>query len=264
MLLHACYKADHLLCALQLFNDMISHKIIPPESAFYSLIQCYSDAGDIESALGLIKQMKEIGIEPRFRSYQPILDYTCKQKDITRSVYLATHMLRCGIVLQSEQLADIISTVSKSSLNELLNTIESIDRFIEQISQIILGLDYEDMRKVVMSFNNMSYDDVVNQGIEVESFDGLHLLSSNSHIISNQYLSNKEESTSNINVNEENTVIALNSSITSTNIHMSEITKTLLLSNYNNTIEGAEAESMSIDFYENLMLTHIIIYSQAG
>ena len=110
----------------------------------------------------------------------------------------------------------------------------------------------------------MSYDDVVNEGIEVESFDGLHLLSSNSHNFSNQYLLNKEESTSNINMNDESTVIALNNSITTTNTHMSEITKILLLSNYNNTIEGAEAESMSIDLYHNLILTQIIIYSHAG
>lgn len=72
--LSVCHDVVHLPFALELFEDMMALNLEPDEPIFLSLIRCYSSVGDVLTSLNIIKQMRDNGIEPRLRTYQPIID----------------------------------------------------------------------------------------------------------------------------------------------------------------------------------------------
>jgi pentatricopeptide repeat protein len=77
-ILVVCQDAEHLSLALEVFEDMMSMEVPPVESTFLPLIRCYCNSGDVLTSLNLIKQMRDIGLEPKLRTYQPVLDKLCE------------------------------------------------------------------------------------------------------------------------------------------------------------------------------------------
>lgn len=77
-ILVVCQESAHLPLALEVFEDMVKMDVPPIESTFLPLIRCYCSVDDVLTSLNLVKQMRDIGIEPKLRTYQPILDTLCK------------------------------------------------------------------------------------------------------------------------------------------------------------------------------------------
>lgn len=73
-ILSVCSKAAHVDKALEVFRDFVKTGLVPSENIFLPLLRCYSDAGDVDTCLDLIRQMKDVGINPKLRCYQPMFD----------------------------------------------------------------------------------------------------------------------------------------------------------------------------------------------
>jgi len=97
----------------------------PAEQAFLSLIRCYT-ADDtsavlvlpgIDRALSLVKEMDSLNLEPRLRTYQPILEAVCRTGDLQRALSLLHEMVsERGIHPNTSQMAMLLAFISNRQI----------------------------------------------------------------------------------------------------------------------------------------------------
>ena len=189
--LSVCYRQEHLQVAIDLFNEMIESGVPPTEQSYLALIRCQSDGGLVDEAIALVKHMISVGIEPKLRTYQPILESLCyKIHNPQKALEIIKHMYRQEINPRSEQLALLLETSGRnvSYLNDPWYK-ASLDEFIGNSSSDILGMTAKDIVRVVSSLNSFHneeetinlYDDetrknvsIPNPGTLLESIDTIH------------------------------------------------------------------------------------------
>ena len=176
ILLSVCQRADHLPHVIQLFNDMSLANIPPTEQSYLAMIRCYSDGGDVDKAIALVKHMISVGIEPKLRTYQPILECLCyKQKDPNSAIELIRHMYVHKIIPRSEQLTLLLETSgrNKTYLNDKYFK-SSIDELIYNCSVDIFGISLNESLRIISAINDNSKDQVVENGILIESVETIN------------------------------------------------------------------------------------------
>ena len=174
LFLSVCYKAEHLSHAMHLFNEMAAANIAPSEPAYLALIRCNTDNDDIDTSLGLIKHMIELDIEPKLRTYHPILEAICtKKKDIYQAVELVHHMKRLGVVLRSEQLTLLLECAHQTNALKVPSMLKEFEDIMEDTSKELLGMESAEMKKLVSVFSNKSNEEVDDLGILVQSKDDI-------------------------------------------------------------------------------------------
>jgi len=174
-MLSVCQKAEHLTSALELFNDMISSGTPPSEQSYLALIRCHCDGGNIDDAMALVRQMIEIGIETKLRTYQPILELLCgKLQNPTQAIAVLRHMSTQNLYPRSEQLTLILETSGRnvSSLRNLEYR-ASVDEVILNCSSEMLGITWEEAVRIAAALNVETEDSVIDNGILVESLETL-------------------------------------------------------------------------------------------
>ena len=170
LFLSVCYKAEHLPHAMRIFNDMATANIAPAEPAYLALIRCNTDNNDIETSLGLIKHMIELEIEPKLRTYHPILEAICtKKKDIYQAVELVQHMKKLGVVLRSEQLTLLLECAHHTSALKDPMMLAEFEDIMTATSKELLGMESAEMKQLVSVFSNKSSNEVDELGILVQS-----------------------------------------------------------------------------------------------
>ena len=172
-LLSICQKKEHLVNAVEIFADFISSGIPPNESAYMALIRCYSDNGQIDEALELIEQMNMNNLEPKLRTYHPVLEAVCKNNDFKGAIMIIKQMQTGSVVPRSEQLTLLLEVAASSKSLDFDEGRVQIDELLQTASIDLLGMETEEMRRVVAAFSDMSLSDVVDEGILVETRDDL-------------------------------------------------------------------------------------------
>ena len=172
-LLSICQKKEHLVNAVEIFADFISSSIPPNESAYMALIRCYSDNGQISEALELIEQMNMNNLEPKLRTYHPVLEAVCKNNDFKGAIMIMKQMQTGSVVPRSEQLTLLLEVAASSKSLDFDEGRVQIDELLQSASIDLLGMETEEMRRVVAAFCDMSLSDVVDEGILVETRDDL-------------------------------------------------------------------------------------------
>lgn len=152
--LSVCHKKEHLPFALSVFNYMIDKKIIPSEPVYLVLIRCYSDAGDIDKSLALIKQMLEINLEPKVRTYHPIIEAICKENDPNRALNLLHHMRFNGIPTNPEQILLLLEATVRTYKWTDKDYCQSLNELLEACSRELLGYTYSEMGPLVNLLTN--------------------------------------------------------------------------------------------------------------
>lgn len=168
-LLNVCSKAEHLPAALQLFEDMQCANIKHSEQAYLALIRCYAADGKIDTALRLIEEMEALAIEPRLRTYHPIFEAICATGNTLHALSMIRTMHSRGIFPKSEQMALLIETAAKSGALQDHETRESLDSLISTLSTELLGMQFEEMQRLVVALNKASPESVRDGGILVEA-----------------------------------------------------------------------------------------------
>ena len=172
-LLSICQKKEHLVNAVEIFADFISCGIPPNESAYMSLIRCYSDNGQIKEALELIDEMNRNKLGPKLRTYHPVLEAVCKNNDFKGAIMIIKQMQTGSVVPRSEQLTLLLEVAASSKSLDSNEGREQIDQLLQSASIDLLGMETQEMRRVVSAFCDIGPTDVVNEGILIETRDDL-------------------------------------------------------------------------------------------
>lgn len=172
-LLSICQKKEHLRDALAIFKDFAAGGIPPNESAFMSLIRCYSDDGQITEALALIEQMSLANLELKLRSYHPVLEAICKNNDFDAAMIMIKQMHKSNVVPRSEQLTLLLQVSATSGAIDNEVNRKQIDEMLLAASLDLLGMETEEMRRVVGAFCDLSPEEVLEEGILIETRDDL-------------------------------------------------------------------------------------------
>lgn len=105
-----------------------------------ALIRCYSDNNQIHEALNLIDEMIENNLEPKLRTYHPILEAVCKKTDFTQALFVIKEIKKQNIILRPEQLALLLEVGVKSGcLYEKISRKE-LDLVLESAALDLLGV----------------------------------------------------------------------------------------------------------------------------
>ena len=169
-LLSTCYKAEHLNSATTFFKEIFKLSVSPSEQAYLALIRCYADANQFEHALSLIESMQDLNIEIRHRTFQPILDTYLRNRDLESILNILMKMLALGIHPRSEQISVLLKCCS---LVDGTAYIEAIDALLLENSKDMVGLNYEAIKDIKAVYGNLSAEQVVDEGILVDSFDSV-------------------------------------------------------------------------------------------
>ncbi|KAI9187388.1 hypothetical protein LWI28_027525 [Acer negundo] len=92
----------------EIFQQMVSDKIVPNEATFTSLARLAVAKEDPEMAFDLVKQMKTFGIPPRLRSYGPALFGFCKTGNAHKAYEVDAHMADSGVMAEEPELAALL------------------------------------------------------------------------------------------------------------------------------------------------------------
>jgi pentatricopeptide repeat protein len=141
ILLSLCEKYEHLDAALEIMDEMINAaKIAPIEPMYVSLIRIYADGDHVDSALGILKQMGDLGMEKKLRAYQPIYESYLRQGDMHHALDLIMHAQKAdNVTFESEQLKQFLVACVETGAFEDPGYVAGTNRMIEALSKLLLG-----------------------------------------------------------------------------------------------------------------------------
>ncbi|KAI3814542.1 hypothetical protein L1987_14182 [Smallanthus sonchifolius] len=88
----------------EIYEEMVSDKVPMNEAILTSLARMAMSRDDGEMAFELVKQMKDLGINPRLRSYGPALSVFCKNGNLEKAFEIEEHMLSHGVYPEEPEL----------------------------------------------------------------------------------------------------------------------------------------------------------------
>ncbi|KAL8243013.1 hypothetical protein R6Q59_013315 [Mikania micrantha] len=88
----------------EIYEEMVSDKVPMNEAILTSLARMAMSRDDGEMAFELVKQMKDLGINPRLRSYGPALSVFCKNRNLEKAFEIEEHMLSHGVYPEEPEL----------------------------------------------------------------------------------------------------------------------------------------------------------------
>jgi pentatricopeptide repeat protein len=170
-LLSICMRKEHLINALEIYADFFAAGFPPNESAYMSLIRCYSDDGQIDEALRLIEEMNDGKDEtrPKLRTYHPILEAVCRNNDFDGAMLIIQQIKNASLVPRSEQLTLLLEVaVTSGSLNSV-DKRKLMTSLLESASIDLLGIETQEIRRVVSAYCGSNMTEVLSEGILIES-----------------------------------------------------------------------------------------------
>lgn len=88
----------------EIHKEMRMEKVLMNEATFTSVARMAMSLGDGDLAFDMVKQMKELGINPRLRSYGPALAVFCSKGDVDKAFMVEKHMLEHGVYPEEPEL----------------------------------------------------------------------------------------------------------------------------------------------------------------
>lgn len=121
-----------------IYRKMSIEKIAPNEATFTNLARLASKIEDPVMAFDLVKQMKNSGIPPKLRSYEPALFGFCKKGDADMAYEVDAHMTECGVLPDESWLSALLklsSDVKKADkVYEILHRLRSTVRQVSELT----------------------------------------------------------------------------------------------------------------------------------
>jgi len=92
----------------EIYQRMCSDKVQMNEAALTSVARMAMAMGNGDMAFDMVKQMKEMGISPKLRSYGPALSAFCSNGDIEKAFDVEKHMLENGVCPEEPELEALL------------------------------------------------------------------------------------------------------------------------------------------------------------
>ena len=148
-LMTVCHLKEHLASAITLFQEFTMIGYPPNESAYMSLIRCYADDGQIDTALSLIDEMKKHSMEMRLRAYHPIMEAAAKLGDFKSAIMTMKAMSGENVVPRAEHFVLLIEAAAKSGTIGENASAEEIDKLLHDEIFNLTDLNRDGLVRIV-------------------------------------------------------------------------------------------------------------------
>jgi pentatricopeptide repeat protein len=163
-LLLVCTKKHHLSSAVELFNELSKLVNQPSETAYMSLIRCYSDNGQIDVALSLIEEMKRESVELKLRNYHPILEAAVSLRDFDNSVLTIKQMIAETLIPRSDHFILMLEAAAMSGAFERKGDIEIIDKLLCDSLVDLSDMDHNGLIRILSAIEDISEEEAEEEG----------------------------------------------------------------------------------------------------
>ena len=130
-------------------RDPLAHIIHPPPRARITHFLTPAHAPRCPA------QMKEASIEPKLRTYHPILEAECVRGNVDAALALVPRMAADGVGLRSEQLTLILVAAARSGRLRDTACRAAVDALIATTAGELVGMEVAEMRRVVAAVGGL-------------------------------------------------------------------------------------------------------------
>ncbi|KAI3790170.1 hypothetical protein L2E82_03008 [Cichorium intybus] len=102
----------------EIYNEMVSDEVPMNEAILTSLARMAMSRNDGQMAFDLVKKMKDLGINPRLRSYGPALSVFCNSGNLEKAFEVEEHMLCHGVYPEEPELEALLRVSIEASRSD--------------------------------------------------------------------------------------------------------------------------------------------------
>lgn len=125
----------------EIFQHMVSSKVVPNEATFTSLARLAAAKEDPELAFDLVKKMKTFNLPPRLRSYGPTLFGFCKVGNAQKAYEVDAHMVESGVIAEEPELAALLKvSVDAKIPDKVYEMLHRLRASVRQVSDSTLDI----------------------------------------------------------------------------------------------------------------------------
>ncbi|RZC50313.1 hypothetical protein C5167_018738, partial [Papaver somniferum] len=119
----------------EIYEKMCAEKIPLNEAALTSVARLAMSIGDGEMALQMVNTMKELGINPRLRSYGPALFTFCSKGDVEKAFKVEEHMLENGVYPEGPELEALLKvSVETGTADKVYYVLHKLRTSVRKVS----------------------------------------------------------------------------------------------------------------------------------
>ncbi|KAI3887205.1 hypothetical protein MKW92_053679 [Papaver armeniacum] len=123
------------LKGFEIYEKMRGEKILLNEAALTSVARLAMSIGDGEMALQMVNKMKELGINPRLRSYGPALFTFCSKGDVEKAFKVEEHMLENGVYPEGPELEALLKvSVETGTADKVYYVLHKLRSSVRKVS----------------------------------------------------------------------------------------------------------------------------------
>ncbi|XP_054816103.1 proteinaceous RNase P 1, chloroplastic/mitochondrial-like isoform X2 [Prosopis cineraria] len=120
----------------EIFQQMLVDKVAPNEATFTSTARLAAARDDPEMAFELLKQMKNCGIAPKLRSYEPSLFGFCERGDADKAYEVDADMIASGILAEEPELSALLKlSVDAKKEDKVYEMLHRLRATVRQVSE---------------------------------------------------------------------------------------------------------------------------------
>ncbi|BAT82638.1 hypothetical protein VIGAN_03268300 [Vigna angularis var. angularis] len=126
----------------EIFQQMLNDRVQPNEATFTNAARLAAAKEDPDMAFELLKQMKNVAIVPKLRSYEPALFGFCKRGDAEKAYLVDADMIESGIVAEEPELSALlevsVKTKKEDRVYEILHRLRATVRQVSETTSRIV------------------------------------------------------------------------------------------------------------------------------
>ncbi|KAL4386027.1 hypothetical protein GQ457_09G027600 [Hibiscus cannabinus] len=123
----------------EIFQKMVGDKVSPNEATFTSMARLAVAREDPDMAFELVKQMKDLGILPRLRSYGPALLGFCEKGNAEKAYEVDAHMHESGVMTEEPELLALLKvSIETKNTEKVYEMLHRLRVTVRQVSESTL------------------------------------------------------------------------------------------------------------------------------
>ncbi|KAL2318517.1 hypothetical protein Fmac_032393 [Flemingia macrophylla] len=120
----------------EIFQQMLNDRVQPNEATFTNAARVAAAKEDPDMAFELLKQMKNVAIAPKLRSYEPALFGFCKRGDAEKAYLVDADMVESGIVAEEPELSALLEvSVNAKKEDKVYEILHRLRATVRQVSE---------------------------------------------------------------------------------------------------------------------------------
>ncbi|KAL7599712.1 hypothetical protein Lser_V15G24147 [Lactuca serriola] len=120
----------------EIYKQMVSDEVEMNEAILTSLARMAMSRNDGQMAFDLVKQMKDLGINPRLRSYGPALSVFCNNGNLEKAFEVEEHMLCHGVYPEEPELEALLRvSIEASRSDKVYYLLHKLRKSVRKVSR---------------------------------------------------------------------------------------------------------------------------------